>query len=437
MRLSRLAAPALVALVAVPATPALADQTIAELGRQSPIATHHGWVAWSRFDQDSGRYALTLRAADGDVKAAPVQTSDRPFDVSLGPDRNGHVVAIYQRCASGDCDVSTLDVSSGATTTLRAVSSPAFDEATPAIFRSTVVFTRRIGGCDVPYVKDLRSSAAPRRLLTGKCLQTAAGHVSISGSRIVISSVDLSKADRHGAGPKTSELRRYSSRTSGSRVIASLRFGEESKLYGQVAQDNRFAYTVRTGIHGPNAFVRVPWSGGRPQEARAFRTLGDGFAKPSENGSLYVESQEAGGAPCDGSDEVPCRLVSSPRIPFVGAQRTLSPRLTIGYAGQPRRGQPLTFSGKLAKQVYSSNSVVGTRPVATKPLAGVSVELYHRTGSNPERFEPTGLKAATAADGSYSIVLPEVGADLLYTAVAATPDVPTWAGRGTVGSVAR
>jgi hypothetical protein len=174
MSLSRLAACALVALVAIPATPALADQTIAELGRQSPIAAYHGWVAWSRFDRDSGRYALTLRAPDGEIKAAPVETSDRPFDVSLGPDRNANVVAIYQRCTSGDCDVSTLDVSSGASRTLRAVSSPAFGEATPAIFRSTVVFTRRIGGCDVPYVKDMRSSAPPRRLLTGKCLQTAA-----------------------------------------------------------------------------------------------------------------------------------------------------------------------------------------------------------------------------------------------------------------------
>ncbi len=42
----------------------------------------------------------------------------------------------------------------------------------------------------------------------------------------------------------------------------------------------------------------------------------------------------------------------------------------------------------------------------------------------------------TGADGSYAIVLPAVGADPWYTAAAATPEVPTWAGRGTVGSVA-
>ena len=80
--------------------------------------------------------------------------------------------------------------------------------------------------------------------------------------------------------------------------------------------------------------------------------------------------------------------------------------------------------------------VAGSNVVSTTPLAGVSVGLYHRTGSSPERFDDTGLRALTGADGSYRIVLPAPASDPWYTAVAATPDVPTWAGRGTVGSVA-
>ena len=59
----------------------------------------------------------------------------------------------------------------------------------------------------------------------------------------------------------------------------------------------------------------------------------------------------------------------------------------------------------------------------------------HRTGSSPERFDDTGLRTVTGADGSYRIVLPAAG-DPWYTAAAATAPVPTWAGRGTVGSVA-
>jgi hypothetical protein len=85
----------------------------------------------------------------------------------------------------------------------------------------------------------------------------------------------------------------------------------------------------------------------------------------------------------------------------------------------------------LTQQTAAGNAVAGTAP-----LAGVTVELYHRAGANPERFAPTGLRAITAADGSYSIVLPAASADPWYTAVASTPGVATWAGRGTVGSVA-
>jgi hypothetical protein len=359
-----------------------------------------------------------------------IPTSSRPFDVSLCRDRDHNVAAVYQRCGSSGCDIRRYNAASGHDIKLTTVSSPSYDEATPAIWGANVVFTRRVRGCDVPYVKNLGSSAPSRRLLKSKCVQTDAGHAAIRGSRIVISSVDRSGADRNGAGVKTSELRKYSSRAAGSLVIAQQNFGEESNLFGQVAQDDRFAYTVRVGIHQANSFVRVAWSGGKPEEVRAFRTLTGAFAKPTANTSLYVESQDAAGPGCDGFDDVPCRLVRSPAVPFGGAQRTLTPRLTVDYEGQPRAGQPLPFAGTLTQQVVAGNSVV-----STTPLAGVSVGLYHRTGSSPERFDDTGLKAVTGADGSYRIVLPAAAADPWYTAVAATPGVATWAGRGTVGSV--
>ena len=101
-----------------------------------------------------------------------------------------------------------------------------------------------------------------------------------------------------------------------------------------------------------------------------------------------------------------------------------------GTLRAPRSYAPLPFSGALTQQVVSGNAVV-----STTPLAGVSVGLYHRTGSSPERFDDTGLKAVTGVDGSYRIVLPAAAGEPWYTAVAGTPGVPTWAGRGTVGSV--
>jgi hypothetical protein len=365
--------------------------------------------------------------------AAPVgiPTSSRPFDVSLGPDRDHNVAAVYRRCGPSGCDIRRYNTASGHDVKLSTVSSPSFDEATPAIWGANVVFTRRVHGCDVPYVKSLSSSAPSRRLLKSKCVQTDPGHASIRGTRIVISSVDTSGADANGAGLKVAELRKYSATAGGSQVMVKQSFGEESNFFGQVAQDDRFAYTVRVGIHPANTFVRAPFAGGKPEEVRAFRRLTDAFAKPAANSSLYVESQGGEETSCDGFTDIPCRIVLAPTLPFGGVQRTLTPQLTVAYEGQPRAGQPLPFTGALTEQVVSGNAVV-----STTPLAGVSVGLYHRTGSSPERFDDTGLRAVTGADGSYRIVLPAAAGDPWYSAAAATAPVATWAGRGTVGSVA-
>jgi hypothetical protein len=412
-------------LAAVPAS-ASADEAIAETTMPTPLAAYGGWTAWSSADA-GGRYVLRLRGPDGGIRDAPLPSSSKPWDVSLGPDAGGRAVAIYRRCRPTGCDIDSLDLASGRIERLRAVSSPSFDEATPAIWRSTVVFTRRVRRCDVPYVKDLRSSAPSRRLLRSKCLQTAAGQMSIRGTRIIASSIDMSEADEHGAGIKTSEIRRYSARTAGSSVLARQSFGEESNLFGQVAQSDRFVWTVRIGVHGPNVFVRIPLGAGARKEVPSWRTLGAGFARTPEQGYVYVELQDPSG--CSTFDSVPCRIVSSPADPFGSTVRVLTPELTVAYTGTPRAGQPLAFSGRLTRR-----SVAGGEILRTEPLFGVSVDLRARIGQDPERFTGTGLTATTAADGSWAITLPSLTGLPWYTAVAATPGVVTWAGRGTVGS---
>src|SRR3954453_17489608 len=316
------------AIAAVPAS-ASADEAVAETARQTPLAAYGGWSAWSRTDA-GGRYVLQLRSPGGDVRDAPLPSSSAPWDVSLGPDAGGAVTAVYRRCRARGCDVDRLDVASGRTEPLRAVSSPSFDEATPGIWRSTVVFTRRIRGCDVPYVKDLRSNQPSRRLLHTRCLQTPAGQASARGSRILVSSVDLRGADEHGAGRKASEIRRYSARGGASSVLLRQTFGEESNLFGQVAQDDRFAWTVRTGIHQANAFVRVPLGQGARQEVRAFRALGTGFAHAPDGGSLYLELWSDGA--------VPSRIVAAAADPFGSTGHALTPGLTAAHPAPPRPG---------------------------------------------------------------------------------------------------
>ena len=430
MTLRRLLPLAALALALVPAAPAAADQAVAEMARQSPVAGYAGWEAWSRYDDATGRYTLVVAAPGKQAAPIGISTSSRPFDASMGPDRNKNVAIVYQRCTSSGCDIRRYSTSSGSDAKLSSVSSPSYSEATPAIWGVNVVFTRRVHGCDVPYVKDIDSSASSRRLLKSKCLQTPAGHVSIRGTRVIISSVDTSATDANGAGLKVAELRKYSTKGGGSEVMVTQSFGEESNYFGQVAQDDHYAYTVRVGIHQANTFLRASYSGGKPEEVRAFRTLTDAFAKPAANTSLYVETQGGDETSCDGYTDIPCRVVFAPAVPFGGVQRTLTPQLTVAYQGQPQAGRPLPFSGTLTQQVVSGNNVV-----SVAPLAGVTVGLYHRTGSNPERFVDTGLTTATGADGSYTIVLPAPAGDPWYSARAATATVATWAGRGTVGSV--
>src|SRR5256885_17170533 len=95
-------------LVLAAPTAARADQAIAELARDAPIAGYGGWKAWSSFDEGTQRYTLMLRAPDDRVKAAPVTPSSTPFDMSLGPDARGDVVVIYRSCGAPGCDLRRL-----------------------------------------------------------------------------------------------------------------------------------------------------------------------------------------------------------------------------------------------------------------------------------------------------------------------------------------
>ena len=398
-------------LAAVPAPTARADEAVAEVLRESPIAAYGGWSAYSR--SVGFRYQLVFRSPQGETVVPTLETSSRPWDVSLGPDENSNVVAVYKRCFSDDCEIRRLSTASGRVTKLTAVDSPDFREATPAIWRDTVVFTRRIRGCDVPYVKRLSSRAPSRRLLRSKCVQTAPGHTAIRGTRIVVSSVDLSQADENGAGRKTSEVRRYSAKTSGpgSAVLLRQGFGEESNRFGQVAIDEHHVTTVRYGVRQPHAFVRVRTFGGTPAEVPANVPLTGAFAKSSSGTHLYLEAMDDEIDTCVG--QVPCRLVEAVHSPFGRQVRELAPRLTI----EPG------FSGTLTKRIVSDGEVLRTDPVP-----GVVVELKRRTTTIPERFEDTPFRGVTGPDGRYTIAAP---GETRATAVAQTQPVATWAGRGT------
>src|SRR5439155_19173660 len=78
-----------------PALSARADVVIARLPALSPIDAYHGRVVWS--EPSTAGYRLVVYRR-GIARTLPVAPSTVPFDVDLGPDRHGRVVAVYQRC---------------------------------------------------------------------------------------------------------------------------------------------------------------------------------------------------------------------------------------------------------------------------------------------------------------------------------------------------
>jgi hypothetical protein len=282
-----LAAAASVSALALPAS-ALADEPVTVVAHDTPLAGHAGWDAWSRSEGD--RYRLVLRDPSGKEVVPPLPSLSQPWDVSLGPDAHGRTVAVYSRCASTGCDVRRLDVETGREEKLESVSSETYSERTPAIWGSTVAFTRRVDDCDVPYAKTLGSSEPSRQLLKSKCLDTNAGHLALRGSTVAVSSTE------HGG--RASEVRRYSTKGGSSDVLVRSSWGELPKPYGQVAIDSSSVTTVRTGFGEPHVFTTVDRSDGEVSSQRAHVTLTGSYAE-----GLYLQALD------EEINDCPCRVV--------------------------------------------------------------------------------------------------------------------------------
>jgi hypothetical protein len=190
----RLAGLLALGLLATPHT-ALADDTIATVSRPTPLSAYAGRLAWSSYDPATREYALMI-SAGGVTSAVPVGPRSVPFDVDLGPDRNGDVVAVYSRCrhdpprrdpAIGNviaqlpdwargrgCDLYRFDFESGRETPVASANSPRASEFMPSIWRSRIAFARvreRRKGLEgvrpYLYVRSLRGARRSRRLPGG------------------------------------------------------------------------------------------------------------------------------------------------------------------------------------------------------------------------------------------------------------------------------
>jgi hypothetical protein len=419
----------------VPAS-AGADDVVATLSRDTPIAAFGGVVAWSDYDAPTARYQLVIRRGDR-ARRAPIAGATQPFDVSLGPDARGRVVALYTRCrraatarrrATG-CDVYRYDVRSGRERKLTALSSPRMDEAWPVQWRDRVAFVRRaktyvVSGydhrpdprgkrgkgvlmdCDIPYVIALSAHRASRRLDRGQCGATTG--MSIRGQSIV----QVSSEDQGGAGSEA-QVRRLRASGGAARLLARAGGGEGGySPFASPSQSASAVYLTRTGNRRPMNFLRIDLASARLTEVVPHVPLAGRVARDERGSFWYVqapEPPEEGGGTCERPFPTrqspllqPCRLIRASADPFSSTPRTLAPRLTL--TSDRIHGlftDHLAVSGDLTREVVSRSTVV-----RREPLPGVVLELLrNRSALGNGPFDTTGATTSTDAAGHWSFPL--------------------------------
>jgi len=354
---------------------------------------------------------------------APIAGSRTPFDVSLGRNRRGRLVALYTRCQTAKgkrCDVYRYDVGSGAEQKLNSDSGPAEDEAWPVQEGDLLAFARRrpfglsknaeIRDCDLIFVKRLSSRAPSKRLDRGACSRTTG--ISIRGTRIV--------QVTFGSPPGTrfaSQVRLLSARGGAVKVLARQSSGEESNLFASPSQSASSIWLTRTGVHPTHAFVRIDIASRRLTEVPARIGLSGSLARDALSGAIYyVETPERFAQDCSEAASAPCRLTRATPSPFSTRERTLAPVMSItssANAGKAIFGDPFVVSGRLTRTVVSRGRVLRAAPVA-----GAVVRLLRRVedpaavGSLKEGFQPTLLLAVTDAEHGTAIrALQHLGVD--------------------------
>ena len=434
----------LVALAASTAA-AQADDLVAELPRDVPIAAYAGYLAWSGYDAATGGYRLMIAARGTTAAAAPIPPSAGAFDVSLGPDAQGRIVALYTRCASEGrhCDIYRYTPALRRESKLR-FSSPRADEAWPVQWGTRVAFVRRAtkagtGRCDVPFVKKLSSTAPPRRLDRGSCGVTTG--LSLRRTRIV----QVTFGSPPHATRYESQVRVLSAGGGAVKVVARQGSGEESNEFVSPNQSPDAIYLTRTGVNPHPGFVVIELNHATPRkrEVRAQTRLTGAFARDNQSATFYyVEGEGFSGDGCMTTAPVPCRLVRSSVSPFSPLPHALLPRLTISSPAEtfpnPVYGDPFVLSGRLTRTIIHFGTIG-----RVDPIAGVPVQLLARVQDGGgedmhESLRPTGIVATTGADGRWSVTLDGPPSQPAFSALASSAAAgvpPTYAGRGTAGLV--
>ncbi len=426
-RMRRLLLPlTLLPLLALTPVAAHADTPVAVTPGETNVASYGGFLAWAQYDPSAKHYTLVVQSGGATPKVIRAATSPAPLEVSLGPDSNGRVVALYVRCTSSPkndndvangCDAYRYQTSSGSQAKL-GFSSPSYDEEWPAQWRGQFVFGRKVLSgsgtsalrCDVPYRRAVTGSASSR-MDRGHC--AAMNGLAIRGT--VVGQTTIARNE--------SQVRLLSTNGGPQRVATSSSYGEESNYLGGPALDATYVYAARYGVHPTQSFVRIKRSGLAKQEVPAHLALAGTIAIDGQTISYVQVMGGFGGSSC--SPTAQCRVVRSPTSPFGQAQRSLPPALTLSPSnpGYVSAASPFALTADLTRTVVAGSSIVKTEPVAGEP-----VELLKAAVEGPDGpYSSTGLSGTTGADGTAVLTIPPPQpASITYGAVTRGSDPPTY-----------
>lgn len=168
--------------------PAIVDTPVVDLGpRLSKISGYGNVLAWSEYNAKNATFGLVAQRAAHAPRRLNVASRNRPFDVDVGPDRDGKPALVYSRCrkepkrptqtglyrsyglppypGGSGCDVYQYSLDSGHESRLRGISTPTANEFMPSIWRGTIAFVRESSpGRPLRVYLNDRESATSRQL---------------------------------------------------------------------------------------------------------------------------------------------------------------------------------------------------------------------------------------------------------------------------------
>ena len=116
------------------------------------------------------RYRLFERFRDR-TRRLPIRSRRTPFDVDLGPDGRGGLVAVYSRCndeiARSGCDLFRFDLQRRREARLRSVSRRTANEQLPTIWGTHIAFVRTTGASDARILTSRIGGEDERRVVGG------------------------------------------------------------------------------------------------------------------------------------------------------------------------------------------------------------------------------------------------------------------------------